>query len=174
MKTGPNYLDPIFFVKDPDLLSGANPQIFPVGTEITRDIDYAMTLENSQDLPAGYRIWTDALENAVSPFISSDEARDGQRLLEEKADEVWAPLGDVELDLNKKQLKGTITEREEFWLTVAYDSLEILKSVALARYVGANDDFLEKVYTIYCAGFYPCGIRNDGTLVAFDPKSLKG
>lgn len=168
--------DPIFapieFWLDDKLLSGADSQALPQGTQIITDLEQAMLLENSQDLPPGYRIWADAIPAALSPFYSTAKSREGEEMIEAQADEVLDARGDFELDLNKKRTLKTITEAEEFWLTVGYDILEALKAVALARYVQGGEPFLEKLFAVYRAGFYPCGLDDKGNLAAFDPRVL--
>ena len=79
----------------------------------------------------------------------------------------------AEHDLRKKKIRKTISAYEEFVLTVAHDSLEQLKSVALGRFVHPGGvAALERIFAIYRAGFYPCGVRADGDPVAFDPVVL--
>lgn len=171
-----DFLSPILLFDDPVLLSGSRSDLLPPRHEMVDDLDRAMTLENEQDLPRGYRIWSDALSNAVAPFFTSDQGREGRALIEEKAEEAWASRGNFELELKKKRIRKAITEREEFWLTVAYDVLETLKAVSLARFVGGvtQSPFLEDVYAVYKAGFYPCGLKGKGKIVAFDVRTLNG
>lgn len=112
---------------------------------------------------------------AGHPFYSSSIGREGRALIEEEANQMWSRRGESELELKKKKIRKTITEAEEFWLTVAYDTLEILKSVALGRYVSGPDGvaFLEDVFQVYRAGLYPCGVKSDGSLAAFDVRVLR-
>lgn len=173
---GEGFLSPVRLFDDPVLLSGSRIDLLPKASQVIGDLTLAMRLENDQDLPRGYRIWSDALSNAVAPFYSSDKGREGRAVIEAHADEIWALKGDFELGLRKKRLRKTITEREEFWLTVAYDILETLKSVSLARFVGGvtQSPFLEDVYGVYKAGLYPCGLTRTGKVVAFDARTLTG
>lgn len=88
---------------------------------------------------------------------------------------MWSHRGEFELELKKKKIRKTIKEAEEFRLTVAYDTLETLKSVVLGRYVNgpAGAAFLEDVFQVCRAGRYPCGVKSDGSLAAFDVRILR-
>lgn len=173
MKNKP-FLQPLTLFNDPVLLSGNSPESLPQNIECVADLSTAMQLENAQTLPKGYAIWSDALADAVAPFYCTPAGHEGREIIAAKAEEIWDSMGNFERELYKKRLRKTITEWEEFWLTVAYDILEILQSVALARYVGggSQSQFLEDVYTVFQAGFYPCGLKKDGSIVAFDPRRL--
>ena len=77
-----------------------------------------------------------------------------------------------------------LTEIEQFGLTdelpspfelmrLKRDADKLLKISAVESYVvKAGIAALEWVFAIYKAGFYPCGARADGNLVAFDPRVL--
>lgn len=169
-------LGPVRLFADDRLLSAGDAERLPPGAERVETLDRAMLLENSQDTPIGYRIWTDVLDEAVSPFYSSAEGREGRALIETEAQRLWDAHGPFERALRIKKIKKTLTPFEDFWLTVAYDSLERLKSVALGRHVlgPANAPALEAVFAVYDAGFFPCGLRRDGVICAFDPRVLEG
>ncbi|WP_199261274.1 hypothetical protein [Paracoccus binzhouensis] len=165
-------LEPVRFLADAHMLSGSRPELLPQGSVVIRDLAEAMLLENEQDPPPGYRIWRDSLEQRLAEFWSSPAGREGRAIIDAAAEAQWNAMGDFERDLRKKKIRKTITPAEEFWLTVAYDSLETLKGVALARYVKGGDPLLEKVFAVYRAGFYPCGITQGMDLAAFDPTVL--
>lgn len=174
--TNSHFLEPIIFAGEADFLSGNQPDLLPSKIELEADLNRAMELENTQDPPPGYHIWKDSIDASVSPFYSTANAREGEAKLESAAEEVWAKLAPREMDLKKKQLKSGLSEKEEFWLVVAYDSFELLKLVAIGRYVtdGEGIPFLEDIFQVYRAGFYPCGLLRDGSLVAFDVRALEG
>lgn len=169
-------LEPVRLFAGDRFLSASNADRLPRGVELVDDLDRAMLLENTRDPPIGYRIWTDTLDAAVSPFYSSAEGREGRALIETEVQRVWDARGPFERALAIKRIKKTISPFEELWLKVAYDSLERLKSVALGRHVlgPANAPVLEVVFAVYDAGFYPCGLRRDGVICAFDPRALGG
>ena len=170
------FTEPIQFFNSSYLLSGKYEDILPKNTEIIKSLDLAMELENEKEiLPDGYQIWSDAISAAVATFYCTDKAKDGEELIEPEAGQAWAAVEQYFRELQLKKIKKTITEKESFWLIVSYDILEILKSVSLGRYVfGENGvPFLEGVYKVFKAGFYPCGIKNDGSIVAFDVTVLR-
>lgn len=168
------FLEPIRFFNNADLLDGKNSEILPHDIELVTDLDFAMTLENSQDPPKGYKIWHDEISGAIAPVYSSPIGREGRVMIDKEADQAWANLGDFEIELRKKKIRKTITVSEEFWLTVAYDILENLKNIALGRYVNGQDGvkLLENIFLIYRSGFYPCGIKFNNKLTAFDVRVL--
>lgn len=154
--TAPDFiLAPVRFFASPLLLSAAHAERLPARVDITRDLDHAMALENSQTPPPGTAIWRDVLEGAVSGFYATRAGKQGRMLIEPDAAAVWDRLGEFESALKLKCRRKTITPFEEFWLTVAYDLFEMLLSVCLA-------------------GFYPCGWHHDGRICAFDPRGLEG
>ncbi|WP_133492037.1 hypothetical protein [Alcanivorax sp. 24] len=65
-------LEPVRLLFSERLFSAAHPEALPNGTEVLTDLDRAMLLENSQELPREYRIWQDVQANAVSPFYCTD------------------------------------------------------------------------------------------------------
>lgn len=168
------FLAPVKFFATEDFLSGRREEALPTGTELVTDLAYAMTLENDQLLPQGYRIWADVLSAAVSPFYSTAEGKAGRTIIDQTAEQIWATTEAFQGELRKKKLRKTITAFEEFYLTVSYDCLEQLKSVSLGRFVHSDGvEVLERIFSIYLAGFYPCGARTDGNLVAFDVRVLR-
>lgn len=169
-------LAPVRLFTSDSLLSAARPDLLPDNVEITDDLDRAMLLENGQDLPEGYRIWSDVLSSATSAFYSTPEGREGRQMIETEAQRAWEARGEFERALRIKRIRKTITPFEEFWLTVAYDLLELLKSVSLGRYIlgGENAPALEAALAVLEAGFYPCGWHGEGRVVALDPRSLAG
>lgn len=163
------------FVSD-RLLSARHKDELPASTELVTDLDRAMLLENAQDLPDGYRIWRDVVSEAVSAFYSSGAAREARPLVEAECRRIWECCGEFERALKIKRMRKTITDFEEFWLAVAYDLFEMLKSVSLGRHVlgGSNDPILEAIYVTLDAGFYPCGWHDRRGICAFDPRGLDG
>lgn len=168
------FLEPIRFFNNAGLLGGKNSEILPRDVELITDLDLAMTLENSQDPPKGYKIWRDEISGAIAPFYISQIGREGRFIIDREADQAWLNLGNFEIELKKKKIRKTITVSEEFWLTTAYDILETLKYIALGRYINGQDGvkLLENIFLIYRSGFYPCGIKLDNKLTAFDVRTL--
>lgn len=167
-------LAPVRFAASPIFLSGLRPEALPASVIWEVDLVRAMDLENSQEPPKGFLVWNDRIEDAVAPFYSTAEARDAKEKIEPVAAEVWQQLEPKERLLRKKQMRGGLSKKEEFWLTVAYDSFEKLQLVATARFVtrGRGEPFLERLYDVFCAGFYPCGVDDTDRIVVFDLRTL--
>lgn len=169
------FLEPVDFFLNPKLLSGWNGDGIDQEVELVEDLERAMLLENSQDLSDGYAIWSDYLTNAVAPFYTTELGRAGRQIVEVHGAKVWDRLGNFQIELRKKKVRRTITEFEEFWSATAFDILEHLKMIAVGRFCSKDYDTsrLENVFVIYANGFYPCGLRTDGRLAAFDPRVLQ-
>lgn len=116
-------------------MSAKTCDTLPPNAEIITDLDRAMLLENAQDLPDGYRIWPDVVSGAVSGYYSTAAAREGRGFVDAEGQRIWESCGESERALKIKRVRKTITPFEEFWLTVAYDLFEMLKSVSLGRHV---------------------------------------
>jgi hypothetical protein len=169
-----HFLEPVEFFLSPKLLSGWTGDGMDQDVDIVRDLGLAMQLENSQDLPEGYCIWSDYFPNAVAPFYTTALGQKGRQIVEEHGATVWAQLGNFQIELRKKKVRKTITEFEEFWLVTAFDILEQLKMISVGRFCASDYDnsSLESVFRVFLSGLYPCGQKTDGRLVAFDPKVL--
>jgi len=170
------FLEPIQFFNSSYFLSGKFEDMLPENTEIIKSLVLAMELENEIEmLPDGYQVWRDAITEAGAMRYCTDKGMEGDELLDPELEGAWVAVEPYLKELQKKKLKKIITEKEIFWFVLAYDILEILKSVSVGRYVfGENGEpFFEGVYKVLKAGFYPCGIKNDGSLVAFDPSVLQ-
>lgn len=169
------FLEPVDFFLNPKLLSGWNGDGIEPDVELVRDLERAMQLENSQDLPEGYSVWSDYIANAVAPFHTTELGRTGRGIVETYGAKVWDGLGNFQIELRKKKVRRTITEFEEFWSTTAFDILEHLKMISVGRFCAKDHDnsSLENIFLIYANGLYPCGLRTDGRLVAFDPRALQ-
>lgn len=167
---------PIRLFASDRLLSAMHEDRLPHAAELITDLDRAMLLGNAQDLPDGYQIWSDVVSGAVSDFYSTPRAREARALVETQAERSWEISGEFERALKLKRIRKTITPFEEFWLTVAYDLFEMLKTVSLGRHVmGRNNALpLEAAYAVLDAGFYPCGWHRNKRICAFDPRGLEG
>ena len=174
------FTEPIRFFNSNCLLSAKYKYALPKNTEIITNIEQAMALELSQDPPDGYDIWPDAVAFAQSQFYATEneeKVKEGEALINPIADLVIASANQYydSHEFKIKRIKKLISEKEAFWLTVHYDIWRILRFVSLERYVlsKAEDSFYENTYSIFKAGFYQCGIKHDGNLIAFDAAVLQ-
>jgi hypothetical protein len=169
-----DYLEPIQFFKESCLLLGEYEDILPENTEVINSLELAMQLETEQQaLPNGYQIWTDSIEAAVAPFYraeNNEKRKEGEEFIDAEIEQTLTAVNSYFRELQKKKIKKSITTKESYWLNVSGNIMELLKSISLGRYIFGDDGvpFLENIYNILKAGFYPCGIRKDGGIVAFD------
>ncbi|AFT71348.1 hypothetical protein B5T_03081 [Alloalcanivorax dieselolei B5] len=169
-------LEPVRLPFSERLFSAAHREALPDGTEALTDLDRAMLLENSQELPPEYRIWQDVQANAVSPFYCTDAYATISTDIEEAVAPFWEQWEPIRMTLVKRRLRKTQTEFENFVNTLLYDAVEQLKQVSAARHCLSPDGepVLEALFRVYHAGFYPCGWRRDNNIVCFDPSVLEG
>lgn len=169
-------LEPVRLPFSARLFSAAQPEALPNGTEILTDLDRAMLLENSQELPPEYRIWQDVQANAVSPFYCTDAYATISTDIENAIAPFWEQWEPIRMALVKRRLRKTQTEFDNFVNTLLYDAVEQLKQVSAARHCLGSDGepVLEALFRVYHAGFYPCGWRRDNNIVCFDPSVLEG
>ncbi|CUR45539.1 hypothetical protein BN2364_1098 [Alloalcanivorax xenomutans] len=169
-------LEPVRLPFSERLFSAAHREALPDGTDVLTDLDRAMLLENSQELPPEYRIWQDVQANAVSPFYCTDAYAAISPDIEEAVAPFWEHWEPIRMTLVKRRLRKTQTEFENFVTTLLYDAVEQLKQVSAARHCLGPDGepVLEALFQVYHAGFYPCGWHRDNNIVCFDPSVLEG
>lgn len=128
-----------------------------------------MTLAATQDPPSGYRCWPDAYALALAACLTNPATKLAESFIEQQALQAQSDLDhlwDIAPD----------TEFLTFWDNLAEDILAQLKMIGISRFVLGHraPALLEDIYQTYRAGYYPCGLREDGGIVAFDPKVLAG
>lgn len=162
--------EPLLLFQKNDFLVDQRPALLPNQAEVITELARAMTLENDRDLPAGYVIWSDAVQKAQSVYFALPETRQAEQLIEEKTvgiGNVWDVLEDSDL---------ADSEFAQFWEQVSFDMLEQLKSIAVAKAVLGDriPTLFEDMLEAYTAGYYPCGLRSDGRICALDPSGIDG
>ncbi|MEQ1963127.1 hypothetical protein ABLB69_08120 [Xenorhabdus khoisanae] len=165
--------EPMRFLFLDDLLSGKGKLSSDV--ILLEEKDKSLKLSFSQDLPDGYLVWQDLIENNVGEFSLEDNYSEAEDYLE-GIDEEYGDLQEEKiLTYRKSKIKKINTEYDDFYFEILDDIYYQLKMLSIQRYLlgTKSESLLEKMFNIYKEGFYPCGMTKDKKIVAFNPQILK-
>ncbi|PHM40341.1 hypothetical protein [Xenorhabdus miraniensis] len=166
-------IEPMSFLFSDDLLSGSG-ELYS-GVILLEEKDKSLKLSLSQDLPDGYLVWQDLIENSVGEFSLEDNYSEAEDYLED-IDEEYGDLQEEKiLNYRKAKIKKTNTEYDDFYFEILDEVYYQLKMLSIQRYILGHkkESLLEKMFDIYKEGFYPCGMTKDKKIVAFNPMVLK-
>ncbi|WP_036770928.1 hypothetical protein [Photorhabdus australis] len=139
------------------------------------DKDKSLRLSLSQDLPDGYLVWQDLIENSVGEFSLENNYSEAEYYLED-IDEEYSDLQEEKtLIYRKSKIKKTNTEYDDFYFEILDEVYYQLKMLSIQRYIldYQKKSLLEKMFEIYKEGLYPCGMTKDKNIVTFNPMILK-
>ncbi|MCC8466697.1 hypothetical protein [Photorhabdus bodei] len=165
--------EPMSFLFSDNLLSGGVKA--PSDIILLEDKDKSLRLSLSQDLPDGYLVWQDLIENSVGEFSLKDNYSEAEDYLED-IDEEYSDLQEEKtLIYRKSKIKKTNTEYDDFYFEILDEVYYQLKMLSIQRYIlgEQKESILEKIFEIYKEGLYPCGMTKDEKIVAFNPMILK-
>ena len=164
-------LQPMNLLFSESLLSGYNGAELSLDFEVIKDLEFSLEISKSQNLPDGYVIWQDAIDNSVSDFRLDKKFSDAENFISTKDDEFSSYQSKLSIAYRKSKLKKSNTAYDDFYFNVLGEVYYQLKMVTLQRYVRGNveNSFLEKLFHLYREGLYPCGMKNKGTIVAYNP-----
>lgn len=165
--------EPMSFLFSDNLLSGGEK--VPSDIILLEDKDKSLRLSLSQDLPDGYLVWQDLIENSVGEFSLEDNYSEAEDYLED-IDEEYSDLQEEKtLTYRKSKIKKTNTEYNDFYFEILDEVYYQLKMLSIQRYILGyqKKSLLEKIFEIYKGGLYPCGMTKDKKIVAFNPMILK-
>ena len=165
---------PVRFILSEDFLSGCDGEKVPDFVEIIKEKKSALEISISQNLPQGFKVWQDSIDNAVSEFRMEKGFHEGEVFLESADSDFESYQKKISLSYRKAKIKKNNTEYDDFYFNVLGESYYQLKMVSLQRYVKGyiEDSFLERLFFCYSAGLYPCGIKNNKKISAYNPCSL--
>lgn len=165
---------PINFILSEGFLSGCDGEGIPKGVEIIKDKKLALDLSTSQNLPQGFNIWQDAIDNAVGEFRTEKGFHEGEIFLEQADSDFESYQKKISLNYRKSKIKKTNTEYDDFYFNVLDQSYYQLKMLSLQRYVKGyvEDGLLERLFVFYFAGLYPCGIKSNKKISVYNPCDL--
>ncbi|QBR50355.1 hypothetical protein [Erwinia sp. QL-Z3] len=167
--------EPILFLQSGRifLVRGSFEINFPF--ELITDIELEKELSLDQKLPKGYLVWQDAIDNSVSKFRLSDKYSEAENFIAESEGIFSVYQKKKSLEYRKSKIKNNNNKYDDFFMSVIGESYYHMKMLSIRRFIIGYDesDLLEKMYIIYTSGLYPCGLKKDGEIVAFNPESLK-
>lgn len=167
--------EPILFLQSGRifLVRGGFEINFPF--ELITDLELEKELSLDQKLPKGYLVWQDAIDNSVSKFRLSDKYSEAENFIAESEGVFSVYQNQKSLEYRKSKIKNYNTKYDDFFMSVIGESYYHMKMLSIRRFIIGYDesDLLEKMYIIYTNGLYPCGLKKDGEIVAFNPESLK-
>ncbi|OCQ54677.1 hypothetical protein Ppb6_00041 [Photorhabdus australis subsp. thailandensis] len=165
--------EPMSFLFSDNLLSGGVKA--PYDIILLENKDKSLRLSLSQDLPDGYLVWQDLIENSVGEFSLEDNYSEAEDYLED-IDEEYSDLQEEKtLIYRKSKIKKTNTEYDDFYFEILDEVYYQLKMLSIQRYILGyqKKSLLENMFEIYKEGLYPCGMTKDKKIVAFNPMILK-
>lgn len=167
-------LQPMRFIISEDFLSGCDGEKIPDNVEIIEDKKLALEISTSQNLPQDFKVWQDVIDNAVSAFRTDREFHEGERFLESAESDFESYQKRISLNHRKAKIKKNNTEYDDFYFNVLDESYYQLKMLSLQRYVKGHveDGLLERLFAFYLIGLYPCGIKNNKKILAYNPYDL--
>lgn len=168
-------LEPILFLQSGRifLVRGDFEINFPF--ELITDLELEKELSLDQKLPKGYLVWQDAIDNSVSKFRLSDKYSEAENFIAESEGVFSVYQNKKSLEYRKSKIKKYNTKYDDFFMSAIGESYYHMRMLSIRRFIIGYDesDLLEKMYVIYTSGLYPCGLKKDGAIIAFNPESLK-
>ncbi|MCG8708041.1 hypothetical protein JHU04_001242 [Brenneria sp. 4F2] len=166
-------IEPIEFIFTTGFFKGLS-DIATNNEIIIKNTDDAFCFAFEQELPSDYKVWNDIhdeyrkkLRQHAAFQKAFNFANDSLKTLQQKNSSYF-------LDYRKKKVKKSNNKHDDFVFSEAReDAYSVLSTIAINRYLNSfiNDGVLEKIFSLYQCGGWPCGMKGDAILV-FDPAVL--
>ncbi|MDE9430514.1 hypothetical protein [Xenorhabdus bovienii] len=128
--------EPMRFLFLDDLLSGKGQLSSDV--ILLEDKDKSLKLSFSQDLPDGYLVWQDLIENNAGELSLEDNYSEAEDYLED-IDEEYGDLQEEKIfSYRKSKIKKINTEYDDFYFEIFDDIYYQLKMLSIQRYILGN------------------------------------
>lgn len=165
-------VEPIEFCFNDDIFNGIYGGI--ESKNIIDDLELAYKYAFDQNIPSGYKVWSDFIEEQRALLRLNDKFQEAYHFVREYAEGEQAKNSSKWIDYRKKKIKKNNTRKDDFIFSEAReDAFSVLNTVAINRYLDnfIKDEILEDIFLFYKCGGWPCGLRKNNILV-FDPKVL--
>ncbi|EDS4738598.1 hypothetical protein MKU92_004610 [Salmonella enterica] len=163
-------IEPISFMYTDEFFSGLS--VIPdVNYIVTNSITDAWNYAFEQNLSAGFKIWSDVIEELRSSLMGNVMYQEAYDFINEYGKALQAENSSIFINYRKKKIKKINNKYDDFIFSEAReDAFFVLSTVAINRYLDnfIKAPFLEDVFKIYRAGGWPCGLKEKNILV-FDP-----
>ena len=168
-------IEPMLFLQSDRIFLDSGTFEIKFSFEVINDLELAEKLSIDQVLPKGYLVWQDAIDNSISKFRLSEKYSDAENFIAESEEIFSIYQKQKSLEYRKSKIKKNNTRYDDFFMSVIGESYYHMKMLSIRRFIIGYDesDLLEKMYAIYTCGLYPCGLKKDGAIIAFNPESLK-
>lgn len=168
-------LEPIKLVLSVGFLARDDACIRDSSVELIKDMNLALSLSTQQNLSDNYLIWQDAIDNAVGQFRLKNSYPDAESFISEVDEQFSIHQSVLSLNYRKQKPQKTNSPYDDFYNSFIGEIYYQLRAVTLQRFVlgERKESFLEKIFRVYSSGFYPCGLKKDGGVIAFNPILLK-
>ncbi|NXZ86499.1 hypothetical protein HZI30_06055 [Serratia fonticola] len=166
-------IEPIEFAFTNDLFKGLSEAISQK-VIIINNFDDAYKYAFEQNLPSGYKVWNDTIEQCRKSLRKNKKFQEAYDFVTGNLESLQVKNASSLIEFRKKKIKKTNTAHDNFIFSEAKeDAFFVLSTVAINRYLDnfIKDAFLEDIYALYKAGAWPCGMKGSVILV-FDPASL--
>lgn len=166
--------EPLEFIFSGKLFIGLSGNVNNKDIVITSEED-AFSFAFQQDVPAGYSVWIDHLENKRKELRRHSDFNAVEEFVTQELVKLQTNHSALQLEYRKKKVKKTNTPLDDFMFSEARENaFFVLSVVAINRGLSSSspDDFIEKLFDYYKLGGWPCG-KKDQSIIVFDPASLK-
>lgn len=154
-------IEPIEFLFGSEIFKGLTESAgkgFILIEKITDAYKYAF----EQQLPPGYKVWTDVVENYRSTLRSNVKFDEAYEFINHELISLQEKNKESLLEYRKKKVKKINTAYDDFKFPEAMqDAFFVLSTVAIRRYLdnSKKENDLEVIFSIYKAGGWPCGMK---------------
>ncbi|GKX55775.1 hypothetical protein SOASR030_18870 [Leminorella grimontii] len=141
---------------------------------IINDINEAYKFAFEQNLPRGYKVWQDIIEQIRSSLRKNNKFQEADDSINALLAQLQSQNASSLIDYRKKKVKKINSKYDDFLFSEARnDAYFVLSTVAINRYLDnyITGSLLENVFKAYQLGGWPCGIK-DESIVFFNPSSL--
>ncbi|AIA73057.1 conserved hypothetical protein [Pectobacterium atrosepticum SCRI1043] len=141
---------------------------------IIKNIDDAIEFAFEQNLPSNYKVWNDIIESYREELREHTNFQNALDFINNKLEFFQHQNSSLHLEYRKKKIKKSNSKHDDFIFSESKeDAYFVLSTIAINRYLNnfIDDGFLERLFSIYKSGGWPCGMKRD-SIIVFDPAVL--
>jgi hypothetical protein len=169
-----NYLEPVEFIFNPVFLSGFERLVIE-NTVVIDNLDMALRYAFDQEIDPEAKIWSDLISDIRSKLRFDSNFQEANETVERRVIDLQNQHSFEMKNYRMKKIKKINTQYDDFLFSDAReDAFSVLSTVAIGRCLGGGvyDSLLERIFSVYKEGGWPCGMSGNDLLV-FNPRVLK-